>query len=166
MAGMIDQLIEVLTEQHIRCEELYGLALEKKDVIVKNDVEELQKITNLENMVISQNNRLERQRITLTEDISEVLGKRGQLNELSALVDAMEGQPQQEPLREIGIKLRDILNKLKDANEFNKVLIVNALDYVDYSLNVIRTSAQAEGPEYPDAIVSAPLTNDANESKV
>ena len=152
MAGMIDQLIVILNEQHTRCEELLGLALEKKDVIVQNDIEQLQKITNLENMVISQNNRLERQRVSLTDDISEVLGKRGQLNELSAMVDAMEGQPQQAPLREIGTKLREILDKLKEANDFNKMLIENALDYVNYSLNVIRTADQAEAPEYPDTI--------------
>ena len=155
MAGMIDQLIVILTDQGTRCEELLGLALEKKDVIIKNDIDELQKITNLENLVISQNNRLERQRISLTEDIAEVLGKRGQVLDIAALIECMAGQPQQEPLRQAGNRLREVLGKLKEANDFNHMLIKNAIEYVDYSLNVIRTSSQLEGPEYPDSTFNA-----------
>jgi flagellar biosynthesis/type III secretory pathway chaperone len=152
MAGMIDQLIDILSEQAARCEELLGLAKEKKDVIVKNDIEQLQKITGLENMVISQNNRLERQRISLAADIAEVLGKRGQVLDIAALITCMEGQPQQEPLREAGNRLRSIINELKEVNDFNHTLIQNALDYVEYSLNVIRTGDRLTGPEYPDNI--------------
>jgi flagellar biosynthesis/type III secretory pathway chaperone len=153
MAGMINQLIDILGEQATRCEELLGLAKEKKDVIVKNDIEQLQKITNLENMVISQNNRLEKQRMSLAADIAEVLGKRGQVLDIAALIECMEGQPQQQPLREAGNRLRGIITELKEANDFNNTLIQNALDYVEYSLNVIRTGAQPTGAEYPDNIV-------------
>ncbi|MCL2603597.1 MAG: flagellar protein FlgN [Defluviitaleaceae bacterium] len=149
MAGMINQLIDILGEQADRCGELLGLAKEKKDVIVSNNIEELQKITNLENMVISQNNRLERQRISLTADIAEVLGKRGQVMDIAALTECMEGQPQQEPLREAGNRLRGVISELKEANDLNNTLIQNALDYVEYSLNVIRTSDRISGPEYP-----------------
>jgi flagellar biosynthesis/type III secretory pathway chaperone len=152
MAGMINQLIDILGEQATRCEELLGLAKEKKDVIIQNDIDELQKITNLENMVISQNNRLERQRISLAADIAEVLGKRGQVLDLAALIECMAGQPQQEPLREAGDRLRGILAELKEHNDFNNLLIQNALEYVNYSLNLIRTSAQLAGPEYPENI--------------
>jgi len=155
MAGMIDQLIDILGEQATRCEELLGLALEKKDVIVQNDIESLQKITNLENMVISQNNRLERQRESLAKDIAEVLGKRGQVMDIAALIEAMEGQPQQEPLKEAGNRIRGILNDLKDANEMNQMLIKNALDYVEYSLNIVRSAEEIVLPEYPETIQSS-----------
>jgi flagellar biosynthesis/type III secretory pathway chaperone len=152
MAGMINQLIDILGEQATRCEELLGLAKEKRDIIVKNEIEALQKITNLENMVISQNNRLEKQRVSLAADIAEVLGKRGQVLDIAALIECMAGQPQQEPLREAGNRLRTVLHELKEANDFNHVLIQNALEYVDYSLNLIRTSAQISGPEYPENV--------------
>jgi hypothetical protein len=49
--------------------------------------------------------------------------------------------------------LRGIITELKEANDFNNTLIQNALDYVEYSLNVIRTGAQPTGAEYPDNIV-------------
>lgn len=158
MAGMINQLIDILGEQAARCEELLGLAKEKKDVIIKNDIEQLQKITNLENMVISQNNRLERERNTLTADIAEVLGKRGQAMNITALITAMEGQKEQEPLCAAGERLRAVLAELKEANDFNNTLIQNALEYIEYSLNVIRTSAQLEGPEYPEHIQTGPAS--------
>ena len=158
MAGMMTQLIDILSEQATRCEELLGLALEKRDVIVKNDVEELTKITNLENLVISQNNRLERQRESLAKDIADVLGKRGQQMDIATLIEAMEGQAEQAPLREVGDRLRDVLAKLKEANDFNEILVKNALDYIDYSLNLIRTSEQIEGPQYPEQVKSAPTS--------
>jgi flagellar biosynthesis/type III secretory pathway chaperone len=155
---MIDQMVEILHEQATRCEELLGLAREKREVIVKNDIENLQKITGLENMVISQNNRLEKQRVALARDIAEVLGRRGQEPDIAALIECMEGQPQQqEALRQAGNRIRGIINELKEANDFNNVLIRNALDYVEYSLNVIRSSAQLSGPEYPDTASDEPL---------
>jgi flagellar biosynthesis/type III secretory pathway chaperone len=158
MAGMINQLIDILGEQATRCEELLGLALEKKDVIIKDDIEQLQKITNLENMVINQNNRLERQRNDLLASIAEVLGKRGQIMDITALTEAMAGQAEQAPLREVGDRLREVLAKLKTANGTNRALIENALEYIDYSLNVIRTSAQLEGPEYPKHMQNEPIS--------
>jgi len=156
MAGMIDQLIDILGEQATRCEELLGLAREKKDVIIQNDIENLQKITSLENMVISQNNRLERQRESLAKDIAEVLGKRGQVMDIAALIEAMAGQPQQEPLREAGNRIRGILADLKEANETNQMLIQNALDYIEYSLNVVRSAEEMVVPEYPETINNRP----------
>lgn len=150
MAGMINQLIDILTQQTTRCEELLGLAKEKKDAIIKNEIEELTKITNLENMVISQNNRLERQRNSLAGDIAEVLGKRGQQMDVSALLEAIAGQAEEAELRETGERLRNVLRELKEANDLNNVLIQSSLEYVEYSLNLIRTGAELEGPEYPE----------------
>jgi hypothetical protein len=46
--------------------------------------------------------------------------------------------------------LRTVIAELKEANDFNNMLVRNALDYVEYSLNVIRSSTQLSGPEYPD----------------
>jgi len=42
MAGMVDQLIEVLEEQATRYDELLGLSKEKRDTIIVNDVEPAQ----------------------------------------------------------------------------------------------------------------------------
>jgi len=149
MSGMMQQLLETMNDQAQRYEELLGLALEKKDVVVQNDVEGLQKITNLENILISQNNRLEKKRLSLVTDIAEVLGQRGNDLDIAALIELMTGQPEeQKELKAVGDRIRDALKQLKEANDFNSSLIQNALDYIEYSMNLIRSSAQQTQATY------------------
>ena len=150
MAGMITQLIENISEQIERYGELLGLSHEEKDILIKNDVEELQKITNLKNMVITQSNRLEKKRIALVDDIAEVMGS-GQKNiELSALIELLGDQPEAEVLKEKGEILRSTLNQLKEANDLNKQLLEASIEYIEYSLNMVRSSVNPEYLEFPD----------------
>jgi len=146
---MVNQLIDVMNEQVERHKELHGLSLEEKDAIIKNDIETLQKLVNLKNMVISQNNRLEKQRISLVADIAEVLGLKGQELDLAALVDLLDGQVEQAGLREVGKRLKEIVTELKEVNDINKELLETAIDFVEYSLNALRSTLMPEPAEYP-----------------
>jgi flagellar biosynthesis/type III secretory pathway chaperone len=142
MAGMIDQLIGILNEQAERCTELLGLSKEKKDLIISNDGKGIQKITDLENILISQNNKLEKKRAALMKDVAIVLGKdekNGPEMTVSELIESMDGQEEQEALKETAARIRGILTELSDINVLNASLVDNALDYVEYSLNLIRT---------------------------
>ena len=139
---MMHNLIEIMNEQAQRYEELLGLSLEKKDTIIKNDVEALKKITNLEHLLMSQNNKLEKKRMTLVDDICEVLGKRGKDITLGELIELLDGKEEQVALKEVGDRIRQTLDKLREVNELNHTLIESALEYVDYSINVIRSSAE------------------------
>ena len=157
MAGMMQQLIEVLNDQAQRYEELLGLSNEKTDVIVKNDVDELQKITNLENIITSQHNKLEKKRLSLVADITEVLGLAKQKPEdvtLTYLIELMEGQEEQADLQVVGEKIRDTLDKLKEKTSFNAELIQNSLDYIEYSLNIMRGTQQPPTYSIKDGHVS------------
>jgi flagellar biosynthesis/type III secretory pathway chaperone len=146
MSGMMHNLIEIMNDQAQRYEELLGLSLEKKEAIVKNEIEELQKITNLEQRIVSQNNKLEKKRMALTADIAEVLGKGSQEITLGELITLMDGQDEQASLKAVGNRIRDVMHKLGEANDLNNALIQNALDYVEYSLNVIRSSTDPVQP--------------------
>jgi flagellar biosynthesis/type III secretory pathway chaperone len=150
MAGMIDQLADVMMEQAERHNELVGLSLEEKDAIIQNDIETLQKLVNLKNMVLSQNSRLEKQRISLVNDIAEVTGnKKGDLS-LADVIEILKDQPQeQEKLRESGNTLREAVGKLKEVNELNKSLLESSIEFVEYSLNALRSTISPEPPEYP-----------------
>ena len=152
MAGMINQLIEVMNEQAERHSELLGLSVEEKDAIIQNDVDTLQKLVNLKNIVISQNNRLEKKRITLVNDIAEVLGHGKKDIDLSELIELLDGQAEQAELREVGARLRQIVTELKEANDLNKELLESALEFVDYSLNALRSTIAPEPPAYPTNI--------------
>jgi flagellar biosynthesis/type III secretory pathway chaperone len=140
MAGMINQLLDVLTEQSQRYEELLALSLEKRDAIVKDDLELLQKITRFEHLLVSQNQKLERKRQELMKDISDVMGKSVEDLTLSALAELMKEQDVQAGLVEAGEKIRATLEQLSEANDLNATLIQNALEYIEYSMNVMKTS--------------------------
>lgn len=152
MAGMIDQLIDVMKEQTERHTELYGLSLEEKDAIIKNDIEVLQNLVNLKNMVISQNNRLEKNRIALVKDIAEVMLFKKEEGEiaLSDVIEILADQPvEQEKLRTAGTMLRESVEKLKEINDINKALLESSMEFVEYSLNALRSTIAPEPAPYP-----------------
>ncbi|MCL1878890.1 MAG: flagellar protein FlgN [Defluviitaleaceae bacterium] len=161
MAGMVHQLIDVMKEQTERHTELYGLSLEEKDAIVKNDVAQLQNLLNLKNMVLSQTSRLEKQRISLVNDIAEVTGNAKDDITLSDVIEILKDRPEeQELLRESGTALRESVEKLKEINDLNKSLIESSLEFVEYSLNALRSTIAPEPPEYP-TMKKQPLDDDA-----
>jgi len=151
MAGMVNSLLEILNEQHSRYSDLLGLSQEKRDVIVANDVEGLQKITHLENILISQNQKLEKKRIEITKDIALVLGANEEELTVSTLAELLDGQNEQNELIELGKKIRQTMGELSEINAYNASLIDNALDYVEFSLNIIRSTAEQD-PTYYSAL--------------
>ncbi|MCL2576914.1 MAG: flagellar protein FlgN [Defluviitaleaceae bacterium] len=156
MAGMIHQLVDVMNEQTERHTELYGLSLEEKDAIIKNDIDTLQNLVNLKNMVISQNSRLEKQRISLVNDIAEVMGHKSKDLSLADVIEMLKEQPNdQEILRESGTKLKEAVNKLKEVNDINKSLLESSIEFVEYSLNALRSTIEPELPEYPTRLPHA-----------
>jgi flagellar biosynthesis/type III secretory pathway chaperone len=163
MAGMLDQLVCVMDEQAERHTEIYGLSLEEKDAIIQNDIETLQNLVNLKNMVISQNSRLEKQRISLVKDIAEVMGHaNSEEPSLADVIDILKDQPQdQERLRESGKKLRESLEKLKEINDLNKSLLESSIEFVEYSLNALRSTIEPEMPEYPTRMQPPPASGAA-----
>ena len=144
MAGMMEQLLELMEEQIERHNELLGLSLEEKDAIISNDIETLQKLVNLKNIVISQNNKLEKKRLSLINDISTVMASDKTDIDLTELIEFMKGRPEEENLKDVGRRLRAVVNELKEANDLNKDLLEQALMFVEYSLNALRTTLAPE----------------------
>ena len=164
MAGMITQLIEVMNEQAERHTELYGLSLEEKDAIIQNDIETLQKLVNLKNMVISQNSRLEKKRMSLVNDIAEVMALKEKDLTLAQIIDLMAGKPEEEDLKKVGTRLRESMEKLKEINDLNKSLLEGALEFVEYSLNALRSAISPEQPDYSAIAKSKPRPAAPDES--
>jgi len=150
MAGMIDQLIEILDEQTERYKEILGLANEKRDVIIANDIDELQKITHLENLVISQTQKLERKRMSLVTDMAIALGQKDELT-LANIIELMDGQGEQQSLKEARDRIKAVLDELSEVNNQNGILIQNALEYIEYTTNLMQSSAGLRQPAYYSA---------------
>ena len=117
MAGMMDQLIGILSEQTERYEELLGLAKEKRDIIIANDIESLQKINHLENLVVSQNQRLEKKRLDLVADMALVLDQKEDDLTLTKIIELMKGKEEEKPLEEARERIKTVLEELREIPE-------------------------------------------------
>ena len=145
MAGLMENLLTIMGEQLELYQNLLALAEEKRDAVIGNDIEGLQRITSVEHTLISKNNRLEKKRIIVTEDIANVLGVKAEDLTLSALAEIMRDKPEHEAISTIGGELRTCVEKLRVLNDENKILVESALQYADYMLNVMRgVTAQDE----------------------
>jgi flagellar biosynthesis/type III secretory pathway chaperone len=161
MPGMLDQLADVMKEQTERHNELHGLSLEEKDAIIQNDIDALQNLVNLKNMVISQNSRLEKQRISLVKDIAEVMGHKGSDLSLADVIEILTDDADKEKLRIAGTDLRESVNRLKEINDINKQLLESSIEFVEYSLNALRSTIAPEHPEYPTRPVTGTSGSDS-----
>ncbi|MCL2617439.1 MAG: flagellar protein FlgN [Defluviitaleaceae bacterium] len=141
MAGLINELLTVLNEQAENYENLLALSHEKRQVLVQNDVKSLQKITNVENIIVGNNQRLEKQRVRITRDISTVLGKNESDMTLSLLAELIARQEEHPALVAVAKRLRAAVDELKEVNDSNKALLAFSLDYVDFTMNLIRGAA-------------------------
>lgn len=149
MASLIEELILTLDEQNKIYETLLEIASKKKVAIIENNIPNLQQIVAQENTIVGRNMRLDKKRIELFNDMKVVLNKK-ELT-LSNIIEAIKGQEGEKQLIEIKEKSEDILPKLKVINDQNQELIRMSMEYIDYSMNLIRGGAMGT-PTYYDSM--------------
>lgn len=140
MAGLINDLMDVLNDMAESLNSLVELSEQKKDVIIKNDIDTLKKITSHENVLTGRCQKLERRRAAISKDIALVLGEKETSLTLSRLAEIIKDQDEYAPFSGASQKLRGALAKLKELNAANRELIENSLEYIDFSVNVIRST--------------------------
>jgi flagellar biosynthesis/type III secretory pathway chaperone len=145
MAGLMQQLIGVLEEQTGYYSQLCELSAEKNEVIIVNDVQSLQKITSLENIIIGRLQRLDKNRLSIMKDIAMVLNRDENDLTLGKLAELIAGQPEHDTLVSVTERIRSAAHSLKSINDQNRILIDSSLEYIDFSVNVMR-SAMDSGP--------------------
>lgn len=134
----IHPVIETLNKLSDLHAQLLSMTEEKKDIIVRNDVEALALLTSKESRLIKQINEADEERLHAMQVFMKEKGIRSalQLNvtELSRIVFNPEERIE---LRDAQVRLSDLLHELKRQNEMIKDLLQQSLDFVDYSLNLI-----------------------------
>ena len=144
MASLIENLISVLEEENEQYETLLELSRKKTPVIVKGDIKRLQEITDEEQNIIDRIASLESRREEHIRDIANVINRDvGQLK-LGNLVQILEKSPkEQKKLAEIHDKLRDTLPEMQRVNAQNQELLKEALEMVEFDLNMIQAAKMA-----------------------
>ncbi len=140
MATLIDTLIDVLKEQVLLYEELLVLSKEKKQVIINNDIELLKQITSAEVVITNRAQILEKERMESVSDIALVLGKSEKDLTIYRIVELVNTEEDKAKLKNVADKIKSVIDELKIENDNNNALLKSALEYVDFSLNVIRSA--------------------------
>ncbi len=139
MATIISDLIDVFNKQIVLYHDLLAIGNEKKNIIMKNDIDTLTTMNTVENNIISKVNRLEKQRIVIINDICDVLSIKADSFTLSNLANSLTIEEDKEAVLKIKDELNNIISELSRVNDLNKTLIESSLDYVNFSLNTLRS---------------------------
>ena len=146
MASLVDELIDILEQECNIYNELLPLALEKTQVIVRNDLTALQQITEREQSSVDRVNFLEHKRDHVMVNIKSVLNRRAGEFTLKTLIELLNKQPkEQRVLSNLYDNLRRTIYRLADVNEHNKALIQQSLEMIEFNMNFIQSSTMIPG---------------------
>lgn len=149
MASLMEDLIDVLTKEHVEYEKLLELSKKKTPIIVKGSVIELQKITDEEQSVVERVSHLEKKRNEVLNDIATVINKDVNSLKIMNLIQLLGKQPvEQKKLSIIYDKLKSTLSDMMIINTNNRELIQQSLEMVEFDMNLIQAMRQA--PETAD----------------
>lgn len=144
MASLMENLIEVLDRECGEYEGLLEVSQRKTPIIVSGNLEKLQKITDEEQDMVTEIHNLERRRTEVTADIATVLNKDVAQLTLTNLIDMLAGRPaEQRALTEARDRLQSAIRELKRVNEQNGDLLKDALEMVEFEINLIQASKAA-----------------------
>lgn len=138
MASLVEELISVLEEECEIYDKLLPIAEEKTNVIIRNDLETLRKITIQEHDTVDKVSALERKRERVIFDIATVLNQDKNTLNLAKIVELLEKQPkEQKILAELHNRLKGTVSRLVDVNFQNKSLIEQSLEMIEFNMNLI-----------------------------
>ena len=144
MASLMEVLIDVLEKENREYENLLTLSMRKTPVIVSEDLEELSKITDEEQIIVSRINHLDSQRNEAINDIANVLNKDVNQLKIVDLIKMLAARPEeQEKLAAVFDKLQENVRNVKRTNEQNRELIEQALELVQFNMNVLQAVNKA-----------------------
>ena len=144
MASLMDNLLDVLNEEESQYRELINLSNEKKDVLIKADIERLQQITEAEQNITDDLHNLEARRRSVISDMAVVLRRdEGELT-VEKMIEILDKQPEEkEKLAEVRKRLRETLDEMIRVNTQNQILIKQAMEMVEFDLTLFRSMRQA-----------------------
>ena len=146
MASLIDTLIDTLEKENKEYESLLELGLEKTGIIIRNDVDELSRMVEKEQLVVERIIALEKKRTEASNDIADVLNKDVKTLTLTRLIELLSSQPKErDALASIHDRLSLIMKRMVDVNERNKALLDESMDMLRFEMNLLQS--MRHGPE-------------------
>ena len=146
MASLMEELVETLNREEQLYADLIPIQEDKLRAIVANDLAAIGRLSDEEQKLVDEVGVLETKRIRIANDIATVLGKPPGAMKLENMIDALKTQPKaQKILPELHDRLRRTISRLQDLNIRNKELLNQAMEMVEFNMNVIRSTRMSSG---------------------
>jgi len=135
------QLFEVLKDELDVFKELLNLGNKKTDVLIEGDVELLKEIISLEQDIILNLGKLEKEREQLINALGEKMGQ--QSEDITArMILKLLPQEKQKSYEAKYVEIKKILEELDEVNKLNENLIKSALDYIELSIDLLTDASK------------------------
>ncbi len=146
MASLIEELIAVLTEETQVYEKLLPIAEEKYQIIIDNDLQKLQAITEKEQNLVDTVTALEHKRTGVITNIGYIVGKQAEQIRVKDIILFLEKQPkEQKELSILHDRLKHSIQQLMEINNRNKSLIQQSLEMIEFNMNFIQSTRMSPG---------------------
>ena len=149
------KLAEILEKEALLYQDASDISAKKTDVIVHGKIEELDSLVKAEQAIIIKIGRLEDEREKIVLALSDALDLNLEGVTLSAINDRL-GSDCYARLENCQTSLVQTIDSLKNSNVTNAQLIQNALDYVNFSVNLLTTNQDAGNLYSQDGDENAP----------
>ena len=152
MAGLITDLIQTLQGQTELFKQVTALSDDKKNFIIKNDIENLRNIVKQENLIVPKALKGDKTREQLMKDIATVLNTNYDELTFASLAELISGQPEHPAFVAAAEEFATAVTEMKETNDNNKLLLQDALDYIEFNMNIIHSSIDAQPAGYGDLL--------------
>ncbi|MBK7141043.1 MAG: flagellar protein FlgN [bacterium] len=125
---MINQLIDIISKEAVLFESFLELLQRQKEMLVANDLEGLQQVTERQHEKLTESRILNKQREALVEEIKAARSIDGDLT-VSRLLDLVD-QNQAERLRQLRELILELNNKINDSRNTNAMLLNQSREFV------------------------------------
>lgn len=146
MASLIEEFISIMESEDKTYKGLIPVAERKTRIIIDNDLQALQDITEQEQRMIEKINALERKREEVIVNIGTVVNRNPASLDMKTVIKILEKQPEeQKKLSIIHDSLKSTLKVLSQINERNKSLIKQSLEMIEFNMNLIQSTRMSPG---------------------
>lgn len=146
MASLIEELILTLGEEERLYRDLIPIAEKKTRIIIANDLQSLESVTEEEQIFVGQISKLEKKRQEVIRNIGVVMSKKEDELNFVTIIGLLKGQPkEQDTLRKLHDRLKATISSLAMINERNQMLIKHSLEMIDFDLNLFQSMRMSPG---------------------
>ncbi len=146
MASLMEELITVLKRERDIYKSLIPVSERKTAVLIREDLKELQKVTDEEQKLLDEAYAADKKREKIIADIGVVLNRDPAELDLTTLAKLMTRQPEEKKrLSELHDSLKLVMNDLVTVNNRNKELIENSLEMIEFNMNFIQSTRMSPG---------------------